>query len=87
MDKIRKLEATIDRLKRIAIDLKVDVNIRDAKIRDLENQLTEAHRRERNLMAGTQTMSKLEILGESNDDDGTDPRATGTFKSPWEGVR
>lgn len=87
IEKIKELEAQIDRLKRIAVDLKVDLNIRDAKIRDLGRQLTEAHKRERNLMHGTQTMSKLEILGESGDDDGFDPRATGNFKSPWEGVR
>ena len=84
---IRELEEKINRLKTIAIDLKVDLNIRDARIRDLEHQLTEAHRRERNLMEGTQTISKLEILGNSDDDNGQDPRATGNFKSPWEGVR
>ena len=86
-ERIRELEAQTERLKRIAIDLKVDLNIRDAKIRKLEGQLTEAHRRERSLVVGTQTMSKLEILGESDDDNGQDPRATGKFRSPWEGAR
>ena len=87
MTEVRLLEQQIERLKRIAIDLKVDLNIRDEKIRKLERQLVEAHKRERELMHGTQTMSKLEILGESDDDDGTDPRATGRFKNPWEGAR
>lgn len=86
-DKTKKLEAQIVRLKNIAIDLKVNVNIRDDKIRELEHRLTEAHSRERNLMAGTQTISKLEILGNSDDDNGQDPRDTGRFKSPWEGIR
>jgi len=87
MNNIKELEEKIERLRNIAIELKVDLNIRDQKIRDLERQLAEAHRRERDLVRGTQTMSKLEILGESDDDDGFDPRQTGTFNSPWAKVR
>lgn len=87
MDKIRDLEVQIERLKRIAVQLKVDVNIRDAKIVELEQKLVEAHARERGMMRNTQTMNKLEILGESNDDDGGSPYDTGRFKSPWEKVR
>ena len=88
MDKIEDLEDQIDRLKRIAIDLKVDLNIRDDRIRELERQLLNERRQVRSLEVGTQTMNKLEILGVSLDDDGTDPYATGQFKrSPWEKVR
>lgn len=86
-EKIKELEAKIERLKNIAVNLKVDLNIRDARIRDLERQLAKAHRRERNLVVGTQTMNKLKILGDSDDDNGQDPRATGIFKDAWEGVR
>ncbi len=86
-ERIRELEAQIERLNRIAIDLKVDLNIRDAKIRELERQLAEAHTRERSLVVGTQTMSKLEILDESDDDNGQDPRETVQYRNPWENAR
>ena len=82
-EKIRELEDTIERLKRIAVDLKVDLNIRDARIRDLERQLLEERRQVRSLEVNTQTVQKLEILGESEDDNGGSPYDTGRFKSPW----
>jgi chromosome segregation ATPase len=87
MDKVKELEANIERYKTIANTLKVDLNMRDARIRDLERELAAARREIRSLEVGTQTMQKLEILGDSDDDDGFDPRATGTFKSPWERAR
>ena len=88
MDTIKDLEMQIDRLKRIAIDLKVDLNIRDDKIRELERELLYERRQVRSLEVGTQTMAKLEILGKSKDDNGFDPRQTGTFdKKIWEKVR
>ncbi|MCK5615412.1 hypothetical protein KAR91_76825 [Candidatus Pacearchaeota archaeon] len=86
MDKIKDLEKQIERLKRIAVDLKVDLNIRDAKIRELERELLNERRQVRSLEVGTQTMRKLEILGESKDDNGGSPYDTGRFKSPWEKV-
>ncbi len=85
-EKIRELEDTIERLKRIAVDLKVDLNIRDARIRKLERQLLEERRQVRSLEVNTQTVQKLEILGDSEDDNGFDPRETGQFRSPWEKV-
>ena len=87
MDKVKELEIKIDRYKRIAINLKIDLNIRDERIRKLERDLLDARRQVRSLEVGTQTMNKLEILGVSLDDDGTDPYETGQFKSPWEKVR
>jgi predicted RNase H-like nuclease (RuvC/YqgF family) len=87
MDKVKELEIKIDRYKRIAINLKIDLNIRDERIQKLERDLLEARRQVRSLEVGTQTTNKLEILGVSHDDDGTDPYETGQFKSPWEKVR
>ena len=86
-ERIKELEAQIERYKTIAIGLKVDLNIRDERIRDLERELLNERRQVRSLEVGTQTIAKLEILGESEDDDGFDPRQTGTFRSPWEKVR
>ena len=86
-EKIRELEAEIERLKNIAIGLKVDLNIRDAKIRDLERELLNESRQVRSLELNTQEVKKLEILGESEDDNGGSPYDTGRFKSPWERVK
>lgn len=82
-----ELRAENERLKKIAINLKVDLNMRDAKIRKLKRQLAEAHEETRQLVVGTQTMNKLQILGESEDDNGQDPRETGQYKNPWENAR
>ena len=84
-EKIRELEAQIERLKRIAIDLKVDINIRDAKIRELESELLNERRQVRSLEVGTQTMEKLRII---DDEDSCDPRATGEYNvNRWRNVR
>lgn len=82
-----ELRAENERLKKIAINLKVDLNMRDAKIRKLKRQLAEAHEEARQLVVGTQTMNKLQILGESEDDNGQDPLNTGQYQNPWENVR
>ena len=66
-ERIKELEEQVERLKTIAIDLKVDVNIRDAKIRDLERELLFERRQVRSMEVGTQTMRKLQILGESKE--------------------
>ncbi len=88
MTEVEFLEEQAKRLKKIAINLKVDVNMRDAKIRKLERQLLEAHSEARELARGTQTMNKLQILGESEDDNGQDPLNTGQYKrNPWENAR
>jgi sigma54-dependent transcription regulator len=86
-EKIRELEAEVKRLKTIAISLKVDVNIRDAKIRDLERELLNERRQVRSMEINTQEVKQLEILGESEDDNGGSPYDTGQYKSPWERVR
>jgi len=83
----RDLMEQNERLKKIAINLKVDLNMRDAKIRKLKRQLAEAHEEARQLVVGTQTMNKLQILGGSEDDNGQDPMNTGQYKNPWENAR
>lgn len=86
MNKIQELETQIERYRTIAIDLKVDLNIRDARIRKLETQLLNEERQVRSLEVNTRTVRKLEILGKSNDDNGGSPYNTGQFKRPWEGI-
>lgn len=83
-EKIKELELQIDRLKGIAIGLKVDLNIRDEKIRRLEHELTKARNQVRSLEIGTQTMRNLAIL---DDDDGSPYNNTGQHRSPWKKVR
>lgn len=86
-NRVELLELQIERYKNIAASLQVDLNMRDARIRDLERQLENERRQVRSLEVNTQTVQKLEILGDSDDDDGFDPRQTGTFNSPWAKVR
>ena len=70
-------------------NLKVDVNLKDTRIRELEKQLRAARAEVRGYETGTQTMRKLEILGDSNDNDGSNPYNTGKFDSnrAWSKVR
>ena len=86
-NEIRELKKQVERLRTIAIDLKVDLNIRDGEVRELQHQLAKAYDQERSTADNTQTIDNLKILGDSDDDNGQDPRDTGRFKNPWEGVR
>jgi len=87
-EKIKRLEADIQRLKNIAVDLKVDLNIRDTRILELEKELAEARRQIRHMEIGTQTMAKLEILDINTEEESFNPRQTGRFKkNPWEKVK
>ena len=82
-----ELLAKLGLAQREVANLKVDVNLKDTRIRNLEKQLRDARAEVRGYEQGTQTMRKLQILSESDDDNGFDPRATGAFKSPWERAR
>ena len=82
-----ELLAKLGLVQQQVVDLKVDVSLKDTRIRNLEKQLREARAEVRGYEQGTQTVRKLQILGESDDDNGFDPRATGAFKSPWERAR
>lgn len=87
MDKIRELEATIVRLKSISVGLKVDLNVRDARIVELVAELKAAQDKIAKRDRETQTVRNLRVLGDSDDDDGFNPRQTGRFNSPWERAR
>lgn len=86
MDNIVAMQDELRRLRGENVDLKVDINIRDARIRELEEELRKANAKLRQNERETQTMQKLEILT-SDDDTGISPYDTGIQKSPWERVR
>lgn len=81
----KALQAEIDRLQGQLIDVKVDLNIEQQRTEQLERDLAEARAQVKAYELGTQTMRKLRILGESDDDNGYDPRETGQFRA-WKGV-
>lgn len=81
MNTVETLNDQVDALQRKLIDAKVDLNIKDERIRVLEKQLREAHSALRELEIGTQTMRTLALV---EDEDAFDPRQTGTFnKNVW----
>ena len=83
-----KLVERLDVLEREVIDLKVDCNIKDERIRQLEKDLASARRQIREYEVGTQTMRKLQILGNSDDDTGYDPYGSANDRpKPWEKAR
>lgn len=85
MNTIKTLNDQVDALQRKLIDAKVDLNIKDARILELEKRLREAHSALRELEIGTQTMRTLALEGDEED---FDPRQTGTFsKDAWSKVR
>ena len=76
---------TIDQLERELIDARVDINIKDERIRVLEKELRQAQFALRELEIGTQTMRTLTLEG---DEESFDPRATGSFKTDaWRKAR
>lgn len=75
----------IDKLQRELIDARVDINIKDERIRELEKRLREAHQAIRELEIGTQTMQTLSLEGE---EESFDPYATGEFSTNrWRNAR
>lgn len=78
MTEVQFLEEQAKRLKKIAIDFKVELNVREATIRKLERQLIAAKRP----AAGTPTVDKLKVLCESDYDNGQDPMNTGEYRNP-----
>ena len=76
---------TIDQLERELIDARIDINIKDERIRVLERELREAHTALRELEIGTQTMRTLALV---DDEDEFNPRQTGAFnKNVWSKTR
>jgi hypothetical protein len=71
----------------IIAGLQVDINILQERVKQVTRERDEARNEVRRHELGTQTMRKLQILGE--DDGGAfDPRETGAFpKDIWERTR
>ena len=85
METFEKLNEQIDVLQRKLIDAKVDLNIKDERIRVLEKELRVAYFKIREFEIGTQTMQTLSL---QEDEDSFDPRQTGTFNSDvWRKTR
>jgi len=84
MDKVTRLEKENERLKRIAVNLGVDLNIRNETISELKRELLDSSRQIRSLEVNTATIECLEII---EDKDDYSPYNTGQFKSPWERIR
>lgn len=80
MTEVKLLEQKVERLKKIAIGLKVKLNTSEANVRKLECRLAEARHSAQN----TQTMEKLEILCENEFNNGQDPMNTGEYRNPLE---
>jgi hypothetical protein len=77
-EKIEDLVEEINVLQRELINAKVDLNIKDGRIRELETQLRKAQFAIRELEIGTQTMQTLSLQEE---EENFDPRQTGAFDS------
>lgn len=82
----KELKDEVMRLHQEVVDLKVDLNIKDAEIRQLKRDLEQARKEVRNCEIGTQTMRELQIVNDTDDDNGIDPRNTGKCKSLWGGA-
>ena len=78
METFEKLNEQIDVLHRKLIDAKVDLNIKDERIRVLEKELKVAQFAVRELEIGTHTMRTLALEA---DEESFDPRQTGAFES------
>lgn len=88
MDKVAELEQKLEKCKTIAINLKVDNNILEAKVTRLKKELTAARADIAERNRGAQTMRNLRVLGDTSDDDtGVSPYDTGIHKNPWERAR
>lgn len=87
MDKIKELEAQLDRCKRIAVNLKVDKNILEAKVERLEAELAKARAEIASRNRANQTIRNLRVIEDSDDDTGVSPYDTGIHKNPWDKVR
>ena len=70
--------ALLDSIQRELADARVDINIKDDRIRELEKLLREARFENHELEIGTQTMRTLALEVDEKD---FDPRATGEFRT------
>ena len=83
-----ELHGKINALESQLIDAKVDLNISEEKVRELEKELKEANARIRELECDTMTVQTLSLEELQVEDESFDPRATGCFnKDAWGNVR
>lgn len=87
MDKIKYLERQLDLCKKIAVNLKVDKSILEAKVAQLEDDLKKARAEIISRNRANQTIRNLRVLDKSDDDTGISPYDTGIRKNPWEKAR
>ncbi len=81
----QELHARIASLESQLVDAKVDLNISEDKVRQLEKELAEANARIRQLERDTMTIQTLSLEG---DEDNFNPRESGVFnKDAWSKVR
>lgn len=82
---LESLRRKVESLESKLMDAHVDLNMKDARISELEKQLREAQFKIRELEMGTQTMRTLALQEE---EDSFDPRESGVFhKDTWRGAR
>lgn len=85
MKTVDELNEQIDGLQRELIDAKVDLNIKDDRIRTLEKDLRIARNAVRELEIGTHTMRTLALEEDESD---FDPYATGEYNTNrWRNAR
>jgi len=72
---------------RLVAELRVDLNICEDKLRKVTRERDDARATIRMIDKDTQTVRKLGLLDNSHDDNGQDPRQTGTFQNPWGNAR
>ncbi len=85
MTEREELQTQIDALESKLMDARIDLNMKDNRIRDLERQLREAQFKIRELEIGTQTMRTLALQDE---EESFDPRESGVFnKDTWSNAR
>ena len=80
-----ELELKIDALENKLMDAKIDCNMKDERIAELEKQVREYRFQIRELEIGTQTMRTLKL---EQEEETFDPRESGIFhKDTWSNAR
>jgi hypothetical protein len=80
-----ELQAKIDSLESKLMDAKIDCNMKDGRIAELEKQVCEYRFQIRELEIGTQTMHTLKL---EEEEETFDPRESGVFhKDTWSNAR
>ena len=85
MTEQEELQTRIDELESQLMDARIDGNMKDQRIKELETQVREYRFQIREMEIGTQTMRTLALEG---DEESFDPRESGVFhKDAWSNAR